>query len=208
MTLLPGMLLSYDDPLLGVIPNIIIFQYNPDSITRVFQPPARAASGPEKGGQRSQAQPAKETYSMTLELDATDGLERGGVLTTTFGVGPRLAALEMLMQPVGSGPLAQLIGKAIGGGGATIPASRVPLIIMSWGLARIAPVKLDSLTITETGFDQGLNPIHASAEIGLTVLRPNDVKDEDAFTKAAATYYQAAREVQSVLSIPQLLELI
>lgn len=208
MGLIPGMLLSYDDPLLGVVPNIIVFQYNPESITRTFTPPRRAESSPREGGQRSQAQPAKETYSMTLELDATDGLEREGALTMGFGVGPRLAALEMLMQPVGQGPLAELVGSLLGGGGANIPASRVPLVIMSWGPTRIAPVKLDSLTITETGFDQRLNPIHATAEIGLTIQRPNDVRDEDIFTKAAATYYQAAREVQSVLSIPQTLELI
>ncbi len=207
MGLIPGMLLSFDDPLLGVIPNVIVFQYNPESITRTFTPPQRARSAPEQGGKRSQAQPAKESYSMTLEIDATDGLEREGALTATFGVGPRLAALEMLMQPVGQGPLGQLVGSLFGGGGATIPASRLPLVIMSWGPARIAPVKFESLTVTETGFDQALNPIHATAEIGFTVLRPNDVKDEDAFTKAAATYYQAAREVQAVLSIPQTLEL-
>ncbi|MGH1491152.1 MAG: hypothetical protein ACRBK7_17455 [Acidimicrobiales bacterium] len=208
MALIPGMLLSYDDPLLGVVPNVIIFQYNPDSITRTFTPPSRSQSSGGDGGTRSQARPAKETYSMTLEMDATDGLERGGPLTTAFGVGPRLAALEMLLQPVGAGPLASLVGGLLGGGGANIPASRVPLVIMSWGLTRIAPVVFDSLTITETGFDGLLNPIHAKAEVGLTILRPSDVEGEDLFTRAAATYYQAAREVQSVLSIPQTFELI
>jgi hypothetical protein len=204
------MLLSFDDPLLGVVPNIIIFQYNPVSITRVFTPPQRAdATGGGAGGAtRASAQPAKETYNFTLEMDGTDGLEREGVLTTTFGVGPRLAALEMLMQPVGASPLAELVGGLLGGGGSNIPASRVPLVIMAWGPTRIAPVKLDSLTISETGFDELLNPIHATAQVGLTIMRPSDVDDEDIFTQAAATYYQAARELQAVLSIPQTLELL
>jgi hypothetical protein len=79
---------------------------------------------------------------------------------------------------------------------------------MAWGPTRIAPVKLDSLTISETGFDELLNPIHATAQVGLTIMRPSDVDDEDIFTQAAATYYQAAREVQAVLSIPQTLELL
>jgi hypothetical protein len=206
--LIPGTLLSFDDPLLGIVPNIIIFQYNPATITRVFTPPQRAATGGAEGASRASAQPARETYSFTLEMDATDGLEREGVLTTTFGVGPRLAALEMLMQPVGASPLAALVGGLLGGGGSNIPASRVPLVIMAWGPTRIAPVKLDSLTITETGFDELLNPIHATAQIGLTIMRPSDVDDEDVFTRAAATYYQAAREVQAVLSIPQTLELL
>ena len=204
MALTPGLLLSFDDPLLGVVPNTIVFQYNPNSMTRVFLPPSTR----ERTGETSLAssQPAKETYSLTLELDATDGLEREGPLTLAFGVGPRLAALEMLMQPVGRSPLGALVGGLLGGGGSSIPASRVPLAIFAWGPTRIAPVKLDSLTITETGFDELLNPIHATAQIGFTVLRPDDVTDEDAFTKAAATFYQAAREVKALLALPQTVE--
>ena len=123
-----------------------------------------------------------------------------------FGVGPRLAALEMLMQPVGQSPLAALVGNLLGGGGTSIPASRVPLVIFAWGPTRIAPVRLDSLTVSETAFDQLLNPIHASAEVSFTVLRPRDAEGEGEFTAAAAVFYRAAREVKALLSIPQTLE--
>lgn len=204
MALTPGMLLSFDDPLLGVVPNAIIFQYNPHTVTRVFTPPSSGGRAGETS--LASSQPAKEAYSLNLEFDATDGLEREGALTLAFGIGPRLAALEMLMQPVGRSPLAALVGRALGGGGTNIPASRVPLAIFAWGPTRIAPVKLDSLTITETGFDELLNPIHASAQVGFTVLRPDDVSDEDAFTQAAATYYQAAREVKAVVALGQTVE--
>lgn len=205
MVLIPGMLLSFDDPILGIIPNAIIFQYNPHRVTRVFSPPRRASA--DSGGTGlGTSQPAKEAYSLSLEFDATDGLEREGPLTLAFGVGPRLAALEMLMQPVGQSPLAALVGGLLGGGGTSIPASRVPLAIFAWGPTRIAPVKLDSLTINETAFDGLLNPIHATAEVGFTVLRPRDAEGEGDFTIAAATFYQAAREVKALLSIPQTLE--
>ncbi len=203
--LTPGMLLSFDDPILGIVPNAIIFQYNPNRITRVFSPPSRPSTSGGTTGLGS-SQPAKETYSMSLEFDATDGLEREGPLTIAFGVGPRLAALEMLMQPVGQSPLAKLVGGLLGGGGTSIPASRVPLAIFAWGPTRIAPVKLDTLTINETAFDALLNPIHATAEVGFTVLRPRDAEGEGEFTKAAATFYQAAREVKALLSLPQTLE--
>lgn len=205
MTAVPGMLLSFDDPILGIVPNAILFQYNPNRVTRVFTAPARGEpSG--TGAALSASQPAKEVYSMTLEFDATDGLEREGPLTLAFGVGPRLAALEMLMQPVGQSPLAALVGGLFGGGGTSIPASRVPLAIFAWGPTRLAPVRLDSLTINETGFDELLNPIHASAEVSFTVLRPREAENQGAFTSAAAVFYQAAREVKAVLSVPQTVE--
>ena len=74
------------------------------------------------------------------------------------------------MQPVGSSLLGELAGAltggSLGGGGATIPAGRLPLVFFIWGPARITPVRLTSLTITETAFDELLNPIHASADLG------------------------------------------
>ena len=205
MALIPGMLLSFDDPILGLVPNAIVFQYNPHQVTRVFTPPTRGSTS-SGGTSLSASQPAKEVYSLTLEFDATDGLEREGPLTIAFGVGPRLAALEMLMQPVGQSPLAALVGGLLGGGGTGIPASKVPLAIFAWGPTRIAPVRLDSLTINETAFDELLNPIHASAEVSFTVLRPRDAEGESDFTAAAAVFYQAAREVKALLSLPQALE--
>lgn len=207
MALIPGMLLSFDDPLLGVVPNTIIFQYNPHTITRVFTPPMRGDGADSARATRASAQPAMESYSMTLEFDATDGLEREAPITTALGVAPRLAALEMLLQPVRKSPLAALVSSLRSGGGATIPASRVPLVIMVWGPARIAPVTFDGLTITETGFDELLNPIHATAEVSLTVIRPDDAAGLDVFARAAAQYYQGAREVKALASLAQLAEL-
>ena len=80
------------------------------------------------------------------------------------------------MQPVGSSLLGDLAGALtgglLGGGGAAIPAGRLPLVLFIWGPTRITPVRLKSLTIHETAFDELLNPIHASADLGFTVLRP------------------------------------
>lgn len=211
MALIKGILASLDDPLLGIVPTIVPFQYNPTQVTRVFgtEGGGEAASG-SAGSALSAARPAPEDYTVNLELDATDGLEKGGPLTTTLGISPRLAAIEMLMQPVGSSLLGELAGAVtgglIGGGKATIPAGRLPLVFFIWGPARITPIRLTSLTITETGFDELLNPIHASADLGFTVLRPTDLAKDDTIAKAAATYYQGAREVKAVLSLPQLLE--
>lgn len=208
MTLVKGMLLSFDDPLLGLIPTVILFQYNPDELTRVFTLEEAATAGSTPGAALSAPKPAKEAYSLKLEFDATDGLERGTPITTAFGISPRLAALEMLVQPVGSSLLGGLVGSLLGGSaGATVPAGKVPLVYFAWGPARITPVRMTSLSIHETAFDELLNPVHASADVGLTVLRKDDLGPDDTIARAAADFYKAAREVKAVLAIPQTIEM-
>jgi hypothetical protein len=212
VALIKGILASFDNPLLGVVPTIIPFQYNPTEITRVFRVEAEGASAASgsTGSALNAARPAPEDYTVKLELDATDGLESEGPLTSVFGISPRIAAIEMLMQPVGSSLLGDLAGALtgglLGGGGAAIPASRLPLVLFIWGPTRITPVRLRSLTIHETAFDELLNPIHATADLGFSVLRPSDLGKDDTIEKAAATFYQGAREVKAVLSLPQLPE--
>lgn len=213
MPLIKGMLLSFSDPLLALIPTIVFFQYNPTSVTRVLTSPAPAtaggaggAAGGAAGGGAARA--SSETYSLKLELDATDGLEKDGPLTTVFGIGPRLAALEMLMQPVGSSLLGNLIGGALGATpGATIPAGRLPVVLFAWGPGRITPVELRSLTVQETAFDGLLNPIHATADLSLTVLRKEDLPKDDTVARLAADYYKGLREVKAVIQLPQMIEL-
>jgi hypothetical protein len=211
VALIKGILASFDDPLLGVVPTVVMFQYNPVDVTRTFR--SESGGGTSSGGAGAAlnaANPAQEDYTIKLELDATDGLEKEGPLTTAFGISPRIAAIEMLMQPVGSSLLGDLAGALtgglLGGGGAAIPAGKLPLVLFIWGPTRLTPVRLKSLTIHETAFDELLNPIHASADLGFTVLRPTDLGPDDTIAKAAATFYQGSREVKAVLSLPQLLE--
>jgi hypothetical protein len=208
VALIKGILASFDNPLLGIVPTVVMFQYNPVDVTRTFRSPSEGGSASGGGGAAlNAANPALEDYTIKLELDATDGLERGGPLTTAFGISPRLAALEMLMQPIGSSLLGGLVGGLLGGGGATVPAGKLPLVLFIWGPTRITPVRLKSLTIHETSFDELLNPIHATADLGFTVLRTVDLAKDDTIARAAATFYQGAREVKAVLQLPQLLEL-
>jgi hypothetical protein len=210
VALIKGALASFSDPLLGIVPTIVPFQYNPDAITRVFRTEEPSAPAGASGSALNAARPAPEDYTVSLELDATDGLEKGGPLTTAFGISPKIAAIEMLMQPVGSsllgGLAGALTGGLLGGGGAAVPAGRLPLVLFIWGPGRITPVRLKSLTVRETAFDELLNPIQATADLGFTVLRAVDIPRDDAIAQAAATYYQGSREVKAVLSLPQILE--
>ncbi len=214
MALIKGLLASYSNPLLGVVPTTVLFQYNPSEITRVFQvaEPSPAAASEPTGSARNAVRPAAEDYSLKLEFDATDGLERGGPITIAFGIAPRLAALEMLVQPVGSSVLGGLAGALsgglLGGGGATVPAGRLPLTLFVWGPGRVTPVRLKSLTIQETAFDELLNPIQATVDLSFSVLRVDDPSVDDIVTRAAAKYYQGAREAKAALQLAQIPELL
>ena len=52
---------------------------------------------------------------------------------------------------------------------------QAPLTLFVWGPKRVLPVRLSSLTVTEEAFDQGLNPIRATAKLSLTVLTYQDL---------------------------------
>ena len=90
--LLKGALVEFSERFLGPIPNIIVFQYNPESLTRTLSPWTPATSQGGKGGGTAagqcvsqpgevtppvMAQPhdPPETFTLPLELDATDALE-------------------------------------------------------------------------------------------------------------------------------------
>jgi hypothetical protein len=211
--LLKGMLLSFSDPVLGLVPTIVFCQYNPVEVTRTFSVTAAGAGqagGTGSAAARSAPVPAGEEYTLKLEFDATDGLADSAPLTTAFGISPRLAALEMLMQPVGSSLLGGLVGDLLGAGkpkGHAIPVGRPPLVFFAWGPTRITPVQVKSLVIRETAFDALLNPIRATADVGLTVLRTADLPKDEKIARLAADFYRGAREVKSVLQLPQMLEL-
>src|SRR5215217_6793872 len=78
--------------------SVIVFQYNPDTVTRTLQ--AQTAG---EGGARSEVTRLKgapvETIKLDVEVDATDQLERADPLATSLGIYPQLSALEMLIYP-------------------------------------------------------------------------------------------------------------
>lgn len=196
-----GMLAAYSGVASGSPPTVVSFQYNPTEVTRVLrlQKDDSASGG---GSALNTRDTAIEEYTLTLELDATDGLEKGAPLTTALGIAPRLAALELLMEPVGTSTLGDLLSS-----GSRPATLKLPLVLLIWGPGRIAPVVLTSLKISETAFDELLNPIHASADLGFQVLGSRDVSADDAVAQAAIGYYQGARAAKAVLQAPQVVEL-
>ena len=83
--LLKGALVEFSERFIGPIPNIIIFQYNPETLSRtleVWSPPetkeeAETPGVPKKSASTAQPSDPPETFTVTLELDAADDLEVG-----------------------------------------------------------------------------------------------------------------------------------
>jgi hypothetical protein len=158
--------------LFNPLASVIVFQYNPDTMTRTLR-----GQGSGDGGARSEAMRLKgapiETIKLDVEIDATDQLEKADGLATTLGIYPQLSALEMLLYPKSALVIANTVLMALGTLEILPPIG--PFTLLVWGLKRVLPVRLTDLTITEEAFDTGLNPIRAKASLGLRVLSYNDL---------------------------------
>jgi hypothetical protein len=152
--------------------SVVVFQYNPDTMTRRLEPRAVSADG-DRGEAFRLTGPPKETITLSIEIDATDQLEQANPLATTMGIYPTLAALEMLLYPKSAVVIANTILSLIG----TVEVIPVeaPMTLFVWGLKRVLPVRLTSLSITEEAHDQSLNPIRAKVELSLSVLSYHDL---------------------------------
>lgn len=204
--LLRGALVEYGANLIGPIPNIVIFQFNPETLTRNLQIPQR----PSGTGSRETSQAGEapvEKITLTAHFSAADQLAGNDPLARAFGVGPRLAALEKMARPAGSGGLLgkalDAVGDLLGGGGEVtqpIPREAYPRVLFIWGLTRVLPVVIDSLTITEQEYDFILNPVRAEVSLGLSVIIP-DARGDDEIAKGAREYSDLARDVQAVANL-------
>ena len=169
--LIKGALIGVD--LFNPLASVVVFQYNPDTMTRKLD--ARGAGGDgEKGEAFRLSGPPKESITLSVEVDATDQLETGGTLASVSGITPMLAALEMMLYPKSALVIANTILSAVGTI-EIIPADG-PMILFVWGPTRVVPVRLTSLSITEEAYDTLLNPTRAKVDLSLTVLSYNDLK--------------------------------
>ena len=174
--LLKGALVAYASQSVPSIPRLVVFQYNPDTLTRTLRHRTNAGSG-GTGGSKADAReafevtgPPEESISMTVTLDAADQLELPGQNpdVVVAGLHPALATLELLLYPPATNILANTIRSALGS--RSVTSMDLPMVLLVWGAARVVPVRLGGLSITEQAFDTMLNPIRAEAQLDLTVL--------------------------------------
>jgi hypothetical protein len=167
--ILKGALVSIDTAI--PVPNVIIFQYNPDTLTRTIKPRSPGGDGARSEAQRLSG-PPEETIKVDVDIDAIDQLEKSDGIATTLGIYPQLSALEMLAYPKSALVIANTVLLATGT--IEIIPPDAPLTLFIWGAKRILPVRITDFSITEEAHDQALNPIRAKVGLGLRVLSYND----------------------------------
>jgi hypothetical protein len=189
-----GALVQLTEALLTPVPNVIVFQYNPEQLSRTltpYAPPPDQASTAQNAGSGDTSQPYDpgETINLVIEFDAIDDLEKPDAhpVAVSAGIADRIAAVESLLYPAAGqgllsnavaslgGAAANAVGGALGiGAPAAAPASRpqVPIVLFVWGPGRMVPVRISSFQVEEQLFSATLFPIRAKLTVGLTLLGP------------------------------------
>lgn len=191
--LLKGAIVQFVEMPIIPIPNIIVFQYNPESLSRTlspYAPPEPSQPGQDKAGTPPGTTPSgakdqpfdpTEKFNLTLLLDASDALEAPESHPVAFvtGVADRIAALEMLIYPAGDSLLGGLVGSlsvSVGGGGISaglkkaVKKPEVPVTLFIWGPGRIVPVRLENFAVEEQQWNQLLYPVRAKVTVGMRVI--------------------------------------
>jgi hypothetical protein len=211
--LLKGALVELSQRFIGPVPNVIVFQYNPETLSRsltVWQPPDTDDTGKTKKSATAQPSDPPETFTLNLVLDATDDLEEpeSHPVAVVSGVAARIAALEMLLYPQEESLLGGLLGSVSASlsaaieGTKTVPRGTVPIVLFVWGPGRIVPVRLTSFSVEEQAYSPLLYPIRAKVSVGLKVLSPADLKSHpDGTSKALAeAVFKFTRKQKQVLA--------
>jgi hypothetical protein len=153
-------------------PSVIIFQYNPDTVTRTLTAQT-SGDNPDQGEVLRLKGPPQESIRFDVEIDAADQLERALPPGTTMGLSPALSALEMLLYPSSERMIANEV--LLNLGIIEVIQPEAPLTVLAWGRNRVLPVRLTQFTITEEAFDPQLNPIRAKVSLDFRVLSYHDL---------------------------------
>jgi hypothetical protein len=189
--ILKGALVSFDLP--DQTPNVIVFQYNPVTLTR-------SLDAQVTGGKEGRARPVRlkgapvETISLEVEIDATDQLEKEEDTALQRGIHPQLAALEVLIYPKSADIISSQSMMSAGVIEIIPPLAAFTLLV--YGPQRIVPVQVTNLNITEEAHDVNLNPTRAKVSLSLRVLSYNDLLSDHP-GHALFMAYQVAKETMA-----------
>lgn len=177
MTSFPGSPRLIKGAIIGIdifnpLASVILFQYNPDTLTRTLQAKMSGEGGGKTEALRLEGAP-EETITLDIEIDATDQLEKAEGTAVSMGIYPQLSALEMLIYPKSVVVIANTVLLATGTIEVIPPVA--PMTLFIWGPKRVLPVRLTNFSIAEEAYDVNLNPIRAKVSLGLRVLSYNDL---------------------------------
>lgn len=172
--LLKGALVAFDLP--NPTPRVIVFQYNPATLTRTLEAQMQETESKTGDPPRLKGAPV-ETIKLEVEIDASDQLERGDETASDAGILPQLAAMETLIYP--KSDRVTLNNTLMKVGTIEIIPSVAPFTLFIWGKRRILPVRITEFSVTEDAHHPNLSPIRAKVSLGLRVLTYSDVSADN-----------------------------
>jgi len=183
---------------------VIPFRINPESLSRsVAVEAGQSGGGVEGAAAGAAAAPAgeasadpssgslKESFSVQIRLDLADRAQAVRLsfdedpeqavngLDEEFGILPEIAAIEDLLHP------AETESEASSDGTAPVRPTRPrPTVLFVWGRKRVLPVRIASLKIDESVYNNHLNPVRAEIEASLEVLGETEALNDKAVRSA------------------------
>ena len=208
MTSFPGSPKLQKGAIVGIdifnpISSVAIFQYNPEQLSRSITPNYSTAGGGRAEPLRLTGPPT-ETISASLKMDLIDQMEEGDSGPLGGGIAGYLAALEMLVYPK-SGAVAINQARMLAGTMEVVPPA-APLTLFIYGWRKVVPVKIESLSITETAHDATLNPIRADVSLSMKVLTYNDLSMSNPGYWAFLTHQVVKETMANVASVDNVIE--
>jgi hypothetical protein len=179
-----GMLIEYA---LSIPPLVLVFDFNPQSLTRSRTITLRTGSAPGTRGGYDFALPTEtarvaqgvtvqsESFTMEILLDATDRMNDGDPIATQFGIEPELDTLRTMVEPKAQGPggLQTLASLGLGGERAFQRSESASVLLLVWG-THILPLFLTSIRVTEEAHLPSLVPYRAKASLTMQVIEGNN----------------------------------
>jgi hypothetical protein len=172
---------------LSVPPLVLVFDFNPQTLTRTRSIVVRTGNAPGTRGGYDFALPTEtprasqgvtvtpESLSMEILLDATDRMNEGELIATQFGIQPELDTLRTMVEPKSQGPggVQMLASLGLGGARAFQRNETASVLLFVWGV-HILPVFLTSVRVSETAHLPSLIPYRANATLTIQVIEGNN----------------------------------
>lgn len=175
-----GVLFEYG---LTVPPLALIFQFNPQEISRSRTVTVKTGNAPGSRGGYDFLSPLEtarvaqgvemqaENFSIDILLDATDGMSEENAIATTFGVQPQIDTLRSMAEPKNQGPggVKMLSSLGLSGARAFERQETASVLIFAWGI-QLLPVFLTGVAQKESLHLPNLMPYRATMSLTMQVI--------------------------------------
>ncbi|MCJ9429316.1 hypothetical protein [Kordiimonas marina] len=179
-----GVLFEYG---ISLPPLALIFQFNPQEISRSRTVTVRTGNSPGSRGGYDFLSPLEtarvsqgvemqaESFSIDILLDATDAMNKGDVVATKFGVQPQIDTLRSMAEPKNQGPGGVKVLSSLGFSGtrAFERQETASVLVFAWGM-QVLPVFLTGVAQKEALHLPNLMPYRATMSLTMQVIESSN----------------------------------